>query len=60
MLCLQYFSRTCEEKEKVLMIDLDPQANLTLSYGIKDVKNGIYEVLIGEAQPKDVNQKTSQ
>jgi len=30
---------------KVLMIDLDPQANLTLCFGIKDAKYGIYEVL---------------
>ncbi len=32
--------------KKVLMIDLDPQASLSLSYGIKEFQFGIYEVLI--------------
>ena len=31
--------------KKVLLIDLDPQANLSLSFGIKDAEKTIYEVL---------------
>ena len=34
--------------KKVLLIDLDPQANLTLSLGIVGQKNSIYEALRGE------------
>ena len=36
------------------MIDLDPQANLSLSYGIKDSTNSIYEALTGNAKAPDV------
>lgn len=35
-------------KKKVLLIDLDPQANLTQSFGINNAKNTIYETLKGE------------
>ena len=35
---------------KVLLIDLDPQANLSLSFGIKDVEISIYPVLLGNCQ----------
>lgn len=35
---------------KVLLIDLDPQANLSLSFGIKDVERSIYPVLLGNCQ----------
>lgn len=38
------------EGNKVLLIDLDPQANLSLSFGIKDVENSIYPVLLGNCQ----------
>lgn len=34
---------------KVLLVDLDPQANLTLSLGIPRQKNTIYEALRGES-----------
>jgi chromosome partitioning protein len=34
-------------KQKVLLVDLDPQANLSLSLGVMDVENSIYDVLIG-------------
>jgi len=34
--------------KKVLLVDLDPQANLTQSLGIKDVEISIYENLKGE------------
>ena len=35
---------------KVLLIDLDPQANLTLSLGIPRQKNTIYEAIRGESE----------
>ena len=35
--------------KKVLLVDLDPQANLSLSLGIPRQKNTIYEALRGEA-----------
>ncbi|MBA7490822.1 Chromosome partitioning protein ParA [subsurface metagenome] len=34
--------------KKILLIDLDPQANLTYSFGINDPKNTIVEVLQGK------------
>ncbi|MBR6176725.1 MAG: ParA family protein [Bacteroidales bacterium] len=39
------------EGKKVLLIDMDPQANLTQSYGITKSEVSIYEVLTGEAEP---------
>ena len=39
--------------KKILMIDLDPQANLSLSYGIKEPPKGIYEVLTGSANTSE-------
>ena len=36
--------------KKVLLIDLDPQANLTQSLGLMDHTPTIYEALRGEAQ----------
>lgn len=36
------------KQKKVLLIDLDPQANLTISLGITDVKISIYENLRGK------------
>lgn len=41
--------------KKVLLVDLDPQANLTYSLGIKahELEKTIYEVLKGEAKAKD-------
>ncbi len=34
---------------KILVVDLDPQANLSLSYGISKVETSIYDALKGEA-----------
>jgi len=34
--------------KKILLIDFDPQANLTYSFGINDPKNTIVEVLQGK------------
>ena len=46
--------------KKVLIVDLDPQGNTTTGYGIpkRSVELGTYEMLIGEAEPKDVIRKT--
>jgi len=40
---------------RILLVDLDPQANATSSLGInkQKVKGGIYEALIGEAKPNE-------
>jgi chromosome partitioning protein len=35
-------------KKKVLLIDLDPQANLTQSFGIGETENNIYGALKGD------------
>lgn len=41
--------------QRVLLVDLDPQANATSSLGInkQKIKGGVYESLIGEAKPND-------
>jgi len=39
-----------ELNKRVLLIDLDPQANLTLSLGIPRQKSSIYEALRGESE----------
>ena len=39
-----------EQGKKVLLLDLDPQANLTLSLGIPRQKISIYESMRGEAE----------
>ena len=46
--------------KKVLIVDLDPQGNTTTGYGIpkRSVEMGTYELLIGEAETKDVIRKT--
>ena len=42
---------------KVLLIDLDPQANLTISLGVSRQKQTIYEALRGEGELSPVNVK---
>ncbi len=45
---------------KVLLLDIDPQANLSIHFGVdvyRDVKS-IYDVLIGEARAEEVVQHT--
>ena len=39
---------------KVLLIDMDPQANMTQSFGINKAKVSVYEVLKGEAELETV------
>jgi chromosome partitioning protein len=41
--------------KKVLVIDLDPQANLTQSFGVNKPEVTIYEVLKGEAELTPIN-----
>ena len=43
--------------KRVLLLDLDPQANLTLSLGISRQKHTIYEALRGEGELAPVNIK---
>lgn len=38
-----------ENNRRVLLIDLDPQANATMGSGVTDVKSGVYDVLLAEA-----------
>ena len=42
--------------QRVLLVDLDPQANATSSLGVdkKKVKRGVYEALINEAHARDL------
>lgn len=42
------------QKKKVLLIDLDPQANLSISFGLKDVSMGMYEALRGEVELESI------
>ncbi len=42
-------------KKKVLLVDMDPQANLTQSYGISNPEFTIYEALKGEHQLAPIN-----
>ncbi len=51
-------SYIAETGRKVLLIDFDPQGNLSSSLGLDKTGNGIYEVLSGKAQIADVVQKT--
>ncbi len=44
--------------KKTLLVDFDPQGNLSSSLGIDKKKAGIYEVLSGKAEIEDVIQKT--
>ncbi|MDX2133430.1 MAG: ParA family protein [Saprospiraceae bacterium] len=43
--------------KKVLLIDLDPQANLTIALGIPRQRHSIYEAMRGEAELSPVNHK---
>lgn len=44
-----------ERKERVLLVDMDPQANATTGIGLERAKIGatIYDALLGDADPKD-------
>jgi chromosome partitioning protein len=45
---------------RVLLVDFDPQGNLSSSVGIRKSKVGVYDVLIGQASPADAIVKTPQ
>ena len=47
-------------EKKVLLVDADPQANATsgVGYDPKNIKEGIYECLIGKVKAKDIILKT--
>jgi chromosome partitioning protein len=47
-----------ESGKKVLLIDFDPQANLSTSVGADKEKLGIYEALVDREEPEGVIQKT--
>ena len=47
-------------RRKVLVVDLDPQANASSGLGLQDVQRGIYDVLIGEATVNEVIVETEQ
>jgi chromosome partitioning protein len=42
-----------EEGQKVLLVDLDPQANATACLGVEDIINGTYDTLLGRITPTD-------
>jgi chromosome partitioning protein len=46
--------------KKVLVIDLDPQANATSGLGVEQPERGIYDVLMGTVSIDDAVQSTSQ
>jgi chromosome partitioning protein len=39
--------------KKVLLIDMDPQANLSMCFGLRDSQDTIYKVLISDLKAKD-------
>jgi len=41
--------------KQVLLIDLDPQANLTQSLGINDAEYNIYDILLGKKEVRPIN-----
>lgn len=48
-----------ENGKRVLLIDFDPQGNLSSSVNVENQQEGIYELITGKATPGDVIQKTS-
>lgn len=49
-----------KNKKKTLLVDMDPQGNSSSGLGIdrRILKNSVYEVLVGQKQPKEVIQST--
>lgn len=57
--CLNLAAAMAERGYRVLLVDMDPQANLTVSLGITQAEPSLYEVLVGKAQAADVLVKTA-
>ena len=53
--CLNVAAFLADRNQKVLVIDLDPQSNLTISFGIdiSDCKKSVSEVMLSSCQPKE-------
>ena len=52
--CVNLAAALSEQGKRVLLCDLDPQANSTSGMGVdKTVSKGVYEVLIGEMPTQD-------
>ena len=47
-------------QKKTLLVDTDPQGNSSSGLGIdrRTLENSVYEVLVGQKQPKEVIQST--
>ena len=45
-----------EAKQKVLLLDFDPQGNAGSGLGVRDAEKSIYEVLSGELKIEDILQ----
>ena len=45
---------------RVLLVDFDPQGNLSSSVGVRNQETGIYDVLIGNVAPADAIVQTAQ
>lgn len=43
-----------EKGKRVLLIDMDPQANLSLCFGMQETERNIYALLMGQCTAKDV------
>ena len=57
--CVNLCAGLAEEGKRVLLCDFDPQANSTSGMGVdKSVSLGIYDVLVGNAESRDVLVKT--
>lgn len=48
-----------EEGQKVLLVDFDPQCNLSSSVGANKKSQGIYELITSKGSPSDFTQKTA-
>ncbi len=57
--CVNLAAALQELGKRVLLCDFDPQANSTSGMGVdKSVSKGVYDVVIGEAQPADAIVRT--